>query len=65
MYNVHMDIDLNGTSAKYGQPKETWNNLRKTRTAFFDESAIVYHDPDHSDDEERFYFSAIASNSIL
>ena len=28
--------------------------FEEARTAFFDESAIVYHDPDHSDDEERF-----------
>jgi len=36
-------------------------NLRKhgisfdeARTAFFDESAMLYHDPDHSDQEDRF-----------
>lgn len=42
-------------------PKKAAANARKhgvtfeeARTAFFDENAMQFHDPDHSDDEERF-----------
>jgi uncharacterized DUF497 family protein len=29
-------------------------SFEEARTAFFDEQAIVYYDPDHSEDEDRF-----------
>ncbi len=42
-------------------PKKDKSNARKhgvsfedARTAFHDESAYVFHDPDHSDEEDRF-----------
>ena len=42
-------------------PKKAAANARKhgvtfeeARTAFFDENAMQFHDPDHSDDEDRF-----------
>ena len=28
--------------------------FEEAKTAFFDEQAIVYFDPDHSEDEDRF-----------
>lgn len=28
--------------------------FEEARTAFFDENAMQFHDPDHSDDEDRF-----------
>ncbi|MDZ7842960.1 MAG: BrnT family toxin [Gammaproteobacteria bacterium] len=28
--------------------------LEETRTAFYDENAIQFYDPDHSDEEDRF-----------
>lgn len=55
MYNVHMEIEFEWDKRKASA------NLRKhgisfdeARTAFFDESAMLYHDPDHSDQEDRF-----------
>ncbi len=55
MYNVHMDIEFEWDRRKSSA------NLRKhgisfeeARTAFFDEFATVYHDPDHPDEEDRF-----------
>jgi uncharacterized DUF497 family protein len=42
-------------------PKKAAANARKhgvtfeeARTAFYDENAMQFHDPDHSDDEDRF-----------
>lgn len=42
-------------------PKKAAANARKhgvtfeeARAAFFDENAMQFHDPDHSDDEDRF-----------
>lgn len=29
-------------------------SFEDAKTAFYDETAIVFHDPDHSDNEERF-----------
>ncbi|MEE4378811.1 MAG: BrnT family toxin [Candidatus Competibacteraceae bacterium] len=29
-------------------------SFEEARTAFYDESAIQFYDPDHSDDEDRF-----------
>ena len=29
-------------------------SFEEARTAFYDENAIVFFDPDHSDDEDRF-----------
>jgi len=44
-------------------------NLRKHRvsfdeaeTTFFDDEALVYEDPDHSPDEERFLLLGMSSN---
>ena len=29
-------------------------SFEEARTTFYDEHAMVFHDPDHSDDEDRF-----------
>jgi uncharacterized DUF497 family protein len=55
-YNVHMK-DLR---FEWDKTKETMNvkkhgvSFEAARTAFFDESAIQFYDPDHSDQEDRF-----------
>ena len=47
-------------SFEWNKRKETANinkhgvSFEEARTTFFDEHAIVFHDPDHSDDEDRF-----------
>ena len=45
---------------EWGQKKEKANikkhgiSFEEARTAFYDENAIQFHDPDHSDEEDRF-----------
>jgi len=47
-------------SFEWDKRKETANikkhgvSFEEARTTFFDEHAIVFHDPDHSEDEDRF-----------
>ena len=56
MYNVRMknlifEWDSRKANSNY---KKHGVTFEEAKTAFFDEQAIVYFDPDHSDDEERF-----------
>ena len=39
--------------------------LRKLNPAFFDENALVIHDPEHSDDEERFVLLGLSTIASL
>lgn len=56
MYNVRMsDLEFDWN------PRKNKSNTKKhgvsfddAKAAFYDETAIVYHDPDHSNDEDRF-----------
>lgn len=56
MYNVHMKI----LSFEWDKKKENANvkkygiSFEDARTAFYDEHALQFYDPDHSGDEERF-----------
>ncbi len=56
MYNVHM----NYLKFEWDKKKEKANlkkhgiSFEEARTAFYDEYAIQFFDPDHSDDEDRF-----------
>ena len=56
MYNVHM----NGLLFEWDPRKEKTNvkkhgvSFEEARTAFYDENAILFSDPDHSEDEDRF-----------
>lgn len=56
MYNVHMEkLDFEWDARKAtSNEKKHGITFEEAKTAFFDEQAIVYHDPDHSDDEDRF-----------
>jgi uncharacterized protein len=38
-------------------------SFEEARSAFFDENAISYHDPDHSGEEERFIL--LGNSSLL
>jgi uncharacterized DUF497 family protein len=55
-YNVHMKA----LEFEWDRRKETANvkkhgvSFKEARTAFYDESAIQFFDPDHSDEEDRF-----------
>ena len=56
MYNVHMDY----LKFEWDKKKEHANikkhgvSFEEARTAFYDEHAIQFFDPDHSDEEDRF-----------
>lgn len=56
MYNVRMNDLIFEWDAK----KEKLNvkkhgiSFEDAKAAFYDETAIVFHDPDHSEDEDRF-----------
>ena len=56
MYNVHMDY----LKFIWDRKKEKANlkkhgiSFEEARTTFYDENAIQFFDPDHSDDEDRF-----------
>ena len=56
LYNVHM----NGLRFVWDERKSRTNkrkhgvSFEEAQTAFFDEKAKVYYDPDHSEDEDRF-----------
>lgn len=56
MYNVHMDA----LRFEWDAAKERINvrkhgiSFEEARTAFYDEKAIQYYDPDHSEEEDRF-----------
>lgn len=56
MYNVHMDL----LKFEWDKKKEKANikkhgvSFEDARTVFYDEYALQFFDPDHSDDEERF-----------
>jgi len=50
-----MDIEFEWDKRKAsGNLRKHGVSFEEARTAFFDESAILYHDPDHSDEEDRF-----------
>jgi len=38
-------------------------SFNEAKTAFFDETAMVFHDPDHSADEDRFILLGMSSQS--
>ena len=56
MYTVHM----NELQFEWDRKKEKTNikkhgvSFIEARTAFYDENAIQFFDPDHSDEEDRF-----------
>ncbi len=56
MYNVRMDLLV----FEWDKRKEKANikkhgvSFEEARTAFYDEYAIQFFDPDHSDEEDRF-----------
>ena len=62
MYNVHMNI----LKFEWDKRKETANikkhgvSFGDARTVFYDENAIQFYDPDHSQDEDRFILLGIS-----
>ena len=56
MYNVHMvKLEFEWDARKATSNKKKHGvSFEEAKTAFFDEQAIVYFDPDHSEEEDRF-----------
>ena len=56
---------------EWGQKKEKANikkhgiSFEEARTAFYDENAIQFHDPDHSDEEDRFILLGLSLKSRI
>ena len=61
-YTVHME----GLRFDWDERKQKTNikkhgvSFEEARTAFYDENAIQYFDPDHSEDENRFLLLGIS-----
>jgi len=56
MYNVRMaylEFEWDSGKAQSNERKHGVS-FEEAKSAFFDEQAIVYFDPDHSEDEDRF-----------
>lgn len=64
-----MNINFEWNAAKAALNKKKHGiSFDEAKTVFYDESAIVIHDPEHSDDEERFVIlgkSTIASLLVV
>lgn len=62
MYNVHMsDIRFEWDEAKSRQNvRKHGVSFEEAETVFFDDHAIRFFDPDHSDDEDRFIMLGIS-----
>ena len=64
MYNVRMK----GLEFEWDRKKETANvkkhgvSFTEAQTAFYDESAIQFFDPDHSDEEDRLILLGLSIN---
>lgn len=55
MYNVRMDIRFEWDKRKAASnAKKHGVTFDEARTVFFDEFAIQYFDPDHSEEEDKF-----------
>ena len=56
MYTVRMkELEFDWDSKKdKSNAKKHGVSFEDAKAAFFDETAIVFHDPDHSEEEERF-----------
>lgn len=61
-----MSITFEWDAAKASLNKKKHNiSFDEAKTVFFDENAIVIHDPKHSDDEERFVILGLSTVASL
>jgi len=61
-----MDIKFDWDAAKASLNKKKHNiSFDEAKTVFFDENAIVIHDPEHSDNEERFVILGLSAVARL
>ena len=62
MENITFDWDASKASSN---KKKHGISFEEAKTAFFDENALVIHDPEHSDDEERFVLLGLSAMTHL
>lgn len=61
-----MTIKFEWDSVKADLNKKKHNiSFEEAEGVFFDENAIIVHDPDHSDNEDRFVILGISANARL
>ena len=61
-----MDIIFEWDAAKASLNKKKHNiRFDEAKTVFFDENAILIHDPEHSDNEERFVILGLSAIARL
>ncbi len=61
-----MDITFEWDAVKASLNKKKHNiSFDEAKTVFFDENAIVIHDPEHSDHEDRFVILGLSSVAHL
>jgi len=61
-----MDIIFEWDAAKASLNKKKHNiSFDEAKTVFFDENAILIHDPEHSDNEERFVILGLSAIARL
>jgi hypothetical protein len=58
---------MNGLSFEWDEPKSVTNkkkhgvSFEEAKTAFFDENALLIHDPEHSEEEDRFILLGLSA----
>ena len=62
MNSITFDWDASKASSN---KKKHGVSFEEAKTAFFDENALVIHDPGHSDDEDRFVLLGLSATSGL
>lgn len=62
MKNIQFEWDA--AKASLNQKKHGVS-FDEAKSVFYDENAVIIHDPEHSDDEERFVLLGISSESRI
>jgi uncharacterized DUF497 family protein len=58
--NYNYNVIMNGLSFEWDELKSSSNkkkhgvSFEEAKTAFFDENALLIHDPEHTEEEDRF-----------
>jgi uncharacterized DUF497 family protein len=59
---MNITFEWDATKASLNKKKHSVS-FNEAKTVFFDENAIVIHDPEHSDNEERFVILGLKHGS--
>ena len=65
--NYNYNIIMNGLSFEWDELKSSSNkkkhgvSFKEAKTAFFDENALLIHDPEHSEEEDRFILLGLSA----